>query len=117
MPEMLVVCRGELPNVISREWESHAYGFTWNILNADVSDIDDFPSPEKIFLFIGVSCVSYLRKTKGRRVVEIPSLDNVRWTTEKLLFVGRLIKEGTEDLEIRFDKRTGQIIAESLVPF
>lgn len=56
-------------------------------------------------------------QTKGARLIELPALDYHGWTDKARRFVGRLIREGTEDLEIRFDKRTGRLIVETLVPF
>lgn len=86
------------------------------VLRGNELDLDAH-RPFGLVVFAGFSCVSYLRQTKGARVVEIPALEYQLWTEKSLAFVGRLIRDGTSDMEIRLDKRTGQVIAEDLVPF
>lgn len=110
---MLIVCQRD-----DMDFKGLTDGFTFQECNVTHYQPQDFSGPFDVVLFIGVSCVSYMREFPGRiRLIEIPGLENIRWTPRRLAFVGRIIREGTEDLEIRLDKRTGQVIAESLVPF
>lgn len=59
-----------------------------------------------------------LLELKRVTMYEIPSLDRPEWTPEKFRFAVDLMGlENDVDLEMRFDKTTGNLVAERLIPF